>query len=223
LHGTKPESTLAAARLAEHEPGVMPRALLAFALPFLLIACSSGSDTAPGTARSAPLAGASIGGPFTLVDSNGKTVHWSDFDGKYRIVYFGYTYCPDVCPTEMQHLMQGFAAYKKERPQLAAEIVPMFISVDPERDTPKVVGEFTHAFSDDLLGLTGTPEQVAQAAKEFLITVEKQKPSAGGGYLVNHSTMAYLMGRKGEPIALVPVDANDKGASVKASLEKWVS
>ena len=202
---------------------VMSRALLAFALPFLLVACSSAADKAGIAAKDAPLAGAAIGGPFTLIDSNGKTVRWSDFAGKYRIVYFGYTYCPDVCPTEMQHLMQGFGIFKKNHPDLAAQVVPMFISVDPERDTPKVVGEFTHAFSDDLLGLTGTPEQVTQAAKEFAIYYEKGKPNAQGGYLVNHSTQAYLMGRKGEPIALVPVDANDQGASVNASLEKWVS
>ena len=195
----------------------MPRALLALALPFLLAACSSNSDTA----QAAPLAGAAIGGPFTLVDSSGKTVRWSDFAGKYRIVYFGYTYCPDVCPTDMQRLMQGFTQYKRGHPELAAQIVPMFITVDPERDTPKVVGEFTHAFSDDLLGLTGTPEQVAQAAKEFAIFYEKGKPNAEGGYLVNHSTQAYLMGRKGEPIALVPIDEGPK--AVTASLEKWVS
>lgn len=209
----------------------MPRALLVFAFPLLLIACSpdaSVPDSGPGSGDSSsggntgtPLAGAAIGGPFTLTDSSGKTVHWSDFAGKYRIVYFGYTYCPDVCPTDMQRLMQGFASYKKERPALAAQIVPMFISVDPERDTPKVVGEFTHAFSDDLLGLTGTPEQVAAAAKEFAIYYEKGKPNAEGGYLVNHSTQAYLMGRKGEPIALVPIDQGPK--AVTASLEKWVS
>src|SRR6478736_2984364 len=200
---------------------VMPRALLALALPFLLVACSPAADDRATVAQQAPLAGATIGGPFTLVDRNGKTVRWSDFAGKYRIVYFGYTYCPDVCPTDMQRLMQGFAQFKRERPELAAQVVPMFISIDPERDTPKVVGEFTHAFSDDLLGLTGTSEQVAQAAREFLITVEKGQPNSEGGYLVNHSTQAYLMGRKGEPIALMPIDEGPK--AVTASLEKWVS
>jgi len=123
----------------------------------------------------------------------------------------------------MTHLMQGFGKFKQDHPRLAAQVVPMFISVDPQRDTPARVGEFTHAFSDDLLGLTGSPEQVAQAAKAFLVTVQKTEPNSAGGYLVNHTTLAYLMGRKGEPIALVPVDANDQGASVKASLEKWVS
>jgi protein SCO1 len=194
---------------------VMPRALLALALPFALLACSPAAEKAE-----APLAGAAIGGPFTLVDSSGKTVRWSDFGGKYRIVYFGYTYCPDVCPLDVQRLMQGFAQYKREHPGLAAQIVPMFISVDPERDTPKVIGEFTHAFSDELLGLTGTPEQIAQTAREFAIYYEKGKPNSAGGYLVNHSTQTYLMGRNGEPIALVPVDESPQ--AVTASLEKWV-
>jgi protein SCO1/2 len=198
----------------------MSRALLAFALPFLLLACSSAPEKSKPTPHDAPLAGAAIGGPFTLTDSAGKTVRWSDFAGKYRIVYFGYTYCPDVCPTDMQRLMQGFAAYKEDHPELAAQIVPMFISVDPARDTPARVGEFTHAFSDDLLGLTGTPEQVAQAAKEFAIYYEKGKPNAEGGYLVNHSTQTYLMGRRGEPIALIPLDEGPK--AVTASLDKWV-
>jgi protein SCO1/2 len=200
---------------------VMPRALLALALPILVVACSPAADKAEKASPEATLAGARIGGNFTLVDSSGRTVRWSDFEGKYRIVYFGYTYCPDVCPTDMARLMQGFAQYKLKHPGLAAQVVPMFISVDPKRDTPKAVGEFTHAFSDDLLGLTGTPQQVAEAAKEFLITVEKGEPTSAGGYLVNHSTQAYLMGRKGEPIALVPVDEGPK--AVTASLEKWVS
>lgn len=204
-------------------PAVMYRKFAAALLPVLLIACSSSSKTPAASGETPPLAGATIGGPFTLTDSSGKTVHWSDFDGKYRIVYFGYTYCPDVCPLDMQHLMQGLALYKKKHPDLAAQIVPMFISVDPERDTPKVVGEFTHAFSNDLLGLTGTPDQIAKAAKEFAIYYQKGKVNSQGGYLVNHSTQAYLMGRKGEPIALVPVDADDHGKSVAETLEKWVS
>ena len=196
------------------------RALVSLGLAGLALAAC---DAKPRPATTTTTGAADIGGPFTLVDQDGRPATEAMLKGKWSVIYFGYTYCPDVCPTEMQHLMQGFAAYKKERPQLAAQVVPMFISVDPERDTPKVVGEFTHAFSDDLLGLTGTPEQVAQAAREFAVYYQKGKTNAAGGYIVDHSTTAYLMGRKGEPIALVPVDANDKGASVKASLEKWVS
>jgi len=201
----------------------MYRKLVASALALLLIACSSSSGNPSGSAEEPPLAGATIGGPFTLTDSQGKTVRWSDFDGKYRIVYFGYTYCPDVCPFDMQNLMQGFALFKQKHPQLASQVVPMFISVDPKRDSPEVVGQFTHAFSDDLLGLTGTPQQVDQATKAFKVYVQLGKPNAEGGYMVDHTSAAYLMGRKGQPIALVPVDAKDKGKSVAESLEKWVS
>jgi protein SCO1/2 len=84
------------------------------------------------------------------------------------------------------------------------------------------VGEFTHAFSDDMIGLTGTPEQVKQAADAFKVFYQKTKPDKNGVYFVNHSSQAYLMGRKGEPIALLPVDVDDKGKSIAAELEKWV-
>ena len=110
----------------------------------LLAACGSDANEAP--ASDPPLAGAAIGGPFTLTDSSGKTTHWSDFAGKYRIVYFGYTWCPDVCPTDVSRIVQGMSRFKQAKPQLAAQVVPIFISVDPERDTPAKVGEFVHAF-----------------------------------------------------------------------------
>ena len=196
----------------------MSRALLAFAVPFILLACTPAADNA---AADAPLAGAAIGGPFTLVDSSGKTVRWSDFDGKYRIVYFGYAYCPDVCPFDVQRMMQGYARFKEENPELAAQVQPIFVTIDPERDTPEVVGEFTSAFSDDLIGLTGTPEQVDKAAKAFSVYYAKGEMSEGGGYLMDHSRAAYLMGPEGDPIALLRVDEGP--AAVAADLEKWVS
>jgi len=195
----------------------MPRRLAAFVLPFLLLSCTA-QDSPPGDP---PLAGAAIGGPFELVDSAGKPVRWADFDGRYRIVYFGYTYCPDVCPLDVQRMMQGFARFERDEPGLAGEVVPIFISIDPERDTPAVVGEFTRAFSDDLVGLTGTSEQVAVAARAFSVYYEKGTPNEEGGYLMNHSRAAYLMGRQGQPIALLPVDEGPE--AVAAELEKWVS
>ena len=188
-------------------------------LPLLLLlaACGSNGGQYPGPA---PLAGAAIGGPFTLVDSTGKTVKWSDFDGKYRIVYFGYTYCPDVCPTDVQRTMQGFARFKKAEPALAAQVQPMFISIDPARDTPPKVGEFVHAFSNDMIGLTGTADQVKQAASAFKVYYAKGKQGADGQYLMNHSSAVYLMGRKGEPIALLPVDQGPD--AVAAELKRWI-
>ena len=184
-------------------------------LALLAAGCGGGGSGEP------PLAGAAIGGPFELVDSKGETVRWSDFDGKYRMIYFGYAYCPDVCPLDVQRMMQGYAQFKRAEPALAAQVQPLFVTIDPERDTPAVVGEFTSAFSDDLIGLTGTPEQVAAAAKAFAVYYEKGETSAAGGYLMDHSRAAYLMGRDGKPIALLPVERS--GEAVAAELERWVS
>ncbi len=190
---------------------------LGFCLPIALFA--AGCDAPAGEP---PLAGAAIGGPFELVDSSGKTVRWSDFDGKYRIVYFGYTYCPDACPFDVQRLMQGYHKFKQADPARAAQVQPIFITVDPERDTPKVVGEFAGAFSDDLLGLTGTPAQIDKAAKAFVAPYSKLEAGSGGGYLMDHPRIAYLMGRDGEPIAFLPIDVEDTGEAVAAELERWV-
>ena len=196
----------------------MPRPAIASILPALLLAACQPPAT---TAEEPPLAGAAIGGPFELVGSDGQTVRWSDFDGKYRMIYFGYAYCPDVCPLDVQRMMQGYAQFKRAEPALAAQVQPLFVTIDPERDTPAVVGEFTSAFSDDLIGLTGTPEQVAAAAKAFAVYYEKGETSAAGGYLMDHSRAAYLMDRDGDPVALLPVDKS--GEDVAAELERWVS
>lgn len=190
----------------------MLAAMLAAALPLALAACEQREPP--------PLAGAAIGGPFTLEDKAGKPVHWSDFAGKWRIVYFGYTYCPDACPTDVGVMMRGFAEFAKAHPDLAAEVQPIFITIDPERDTPARVGEFAAAFSPRLLGLTGTPQQVDQAAKAFAAYYARGKTQPGGGYLMDHSRVAYLMDRDGKPIAMLPVDKTDK--AVAAELAKWV-
>jgi len=194
----------------------MPRTRLLLAPAFLALAACQ--QAAP--AGEPPLAGAAIGGPFELVDSTGKTVRWSDFDGQYRMVYFGYAYCPDVCPLDVQRMMKGYDAFKAAEPALAAQVQPIFVTIDPQRDTPAVVGEFTRAFSNDLVGLTGTPEQVEAAAKAFSVYYAKGQ-GTGENYLMDHSRGAYLMGRKGEPIALLPVE--DSAEGVTAELEKWVS
>jgi len=187
----------------------------------LAIALLGGCGEGALPAGEPPLAGASIGGPFELVDSTGKTVRWSDFDGKYRVLYFGYAYCPDVCPLDVQRMMQGFAQFKQAEPALAAQVQPIFVTIDPARDTPAVVGEFTRAFSSDLLGLTGTPEQVDKAAKAFVVFYQKGEDAGGGSYLMEHSRAAFLMGRDGEPIAPLPVD--ESAEAVAAELAKWVS
>ena len=191
---------------------------LCLPLALVLAGCEMSGDSPTGKP---PLEGARIGGPFTLVDKNGKTVKWSDFDGRYRIVYFGYAYCPDVCPFDMQKLMQGFAKFAKAHPDLADDVQPIFITIDPARDTPQVIGEFTSAFSDRLLGLTGTPEQLEAASAAFFFTYQKVDPVVeGGDYDIQHPSIGYLVDREGQPMATIPVEQSPE--AVAAELEKWV-
>ncbi len=185
----------------------------------LLLAACDGSSIVPTPAETPPLTGATIGGAFTLADKTGKAVNWDDFAGKYRIVYFGYTFCPDVCPVDVAALMQGFTRFEKAHGALAADLQPIFISIDPARDTPAVVGEFAAAFSPRLIGLTGSPAQVDVAAKAFRVYYAKGAQSAGG-YLMDHSRAAYLMDRTGQPLSTLPVDLGPD--AVAAELAKWV-
>lgn len=194
---------------------VAVRFAVAIALGMALVGCQQAQ-----TAAEAPLAGAAIGGPFELTDSHGKMVRWSDFAGKYRIVYFGYTYCPDVCPTDVARMSQGLRKFEQDNPALGAQVQPMFISVDPQRDTPEIVGEFAANFHPRLIALTGTPAQVKQAAAAFKVYYEAADKAADGSYMVNHSNVTYLFGKSGEPIAILPTD---QGAdAVAAELARWV-
>ena len=168
----------------------------------------------------APLAGARIGGPFTLTDQNGRARTDADFAGKYRIMYFGYTFCPDVCPVDVAHLVAGYRVFAKTDPARAAKITPVFVSVDPERDTPAVLRQFTAAFDPALVGLTGTPEQIAAITKAYGVVVQIQKTPGNPNYLVDHSRSAYLMAPDGKPIALLSQDA--KPDVIAGELSKWV-
>ena len=190
------------------------RALTVLSLLMALLASCSGPAEEP------PLAGATIGGDFVAVDKAGKTVRFNDFAGKWRIVYFGYSFCPDVCPLDLQHLMQGYHAFAKASPALAKDVQPMFVTIDPERDTPQKVGEYTANFGPELLGLTGTPAQIAAAAKTWKVYYARNESKTPGSYLMDHSRAAYLMDRAGKPIALLPSDKD--GAAVAAELQKWV-
>lgn len=175
----------------------------------------------PGPAPEPPLAGASIGGEFELIGTDGETVRWADFQGQYRIVYFGFTFCPDICPTDTQRFSQGLLQFERSAPELGAKIQPIFVSVDPERDTPEVVAEFIANFHPRLIGLTGSPEQVKAAADTFRIFYSRGETTPGGGYLVDHSAIVYLFGPDGEPLATLPTDQGAE--AVAAELSKWVS
>jgi len=188
----------------------------AIAASLLLAACGNPADAPP---PEAPLAGAAIGGPFTLTDTAGKSVSWSDFAGKYRVVYFGYAYCPDVCPMDVQRIMKGYELFKANEPEMAAQVQPIFITIDPERDTKEVVAEFLANFPPGMIGLTGTPEQVAAAAKAFAVWYKKGEATTEGGYLVDHTNITYLMGRDGEPIAILPTEEGPE--TIAGELARW--
>ncbi|MFN4312348.1 MAG: SCO family protein [Ferrovibrio sp.] len=136
----------------------------------------------------------SIGGPFTLTDQDGRTVSDRDYAGKFMLVYFGFTHCPDICPTGLQTIaiaMDGLGAD-------AARVQPILISVDPERDTPPVMKEYVQAFHDRLVGLTGTPEQIAKVAREYRVYYQKVPLKESSlGYSVDHSGFIYLMDGQG--------------------------
>jgi protein SCO1/2 len=192
-------------------------AIFAPVLALLLSGCDAGgSEALAGT----DLTGTPIGGAFTLIDKDAKPVTWEQFQGKYRVVYFGYTFCPDVCPVDVAVLMRGYDQFAKAHPSLADKVQPIFITVDPARDTPKAVGEFAAAFSPRLIGLTGSEAQVAGAIKAFRVYAAKGQQSAGG-YLMDHSRHAYLMDPAGKPIEVLPTDqgaeavARDLGIAVK--------
>ncbi len=192
--------------------------------PLLLAASLAIASCSPLTSQpsldEAPLAGAAIGADFTLTGEDGKPVSWSDFAGKWRVVYFGFAYCPDICPTDLQRTSQGLALYAKDHADLARQIQPMFITIDPERDTPAVVAEFTDAFSKDLIGITGTPDQIAATAKAFGVYFAKGEVNAQGSYMMDHSNVTYLFDPQGEPVAILPTDQGAE--AIAAELAKWV-
>lgn len=192
---------------------------LAIAALSLSLAACSGPGKVEEPVVGAMIDGSTIGGPFTLTDKDGKRVSWDDFKGTYRVVYFGYTFCPDACPMDMSVLIQGFAKFAAAHPQEAAKVQPIFITIDPARDTPARVGEFTAAFSPKLIGLTGTQAEVDVAVKAFKVVAARGTDTLGG-YLMDHSRMAYLMDPDGKPIAALPVDVN--ADSVAGDLAKLV-
>jgi protein SCO1 len=140
-----------------------------------------------------------IGGPFTLVGKDGKPVTDQAFRGKYMLVFFGFTHCPDICPAELQVI----AAALDELGPKANEVIPIFITLDPERDTPKVLADYVMNFGPRFVGLTGSPEQIAEAAKAYRVTYSKfqEEGAKPDDYTIDHSALVYLMGKNGEFLA----------------------
>lgn len=137
---------------------------------------------------------AMIGGPFTLVDQTGRTVTQDTLKGKWSLIYFGYTYCPDVCPTSLSTMTLALEALP---PETVAKITPVFVSVDPERDTVEQLALYHESFHPNFLMLTGTTEQVREAAKAYRVYYRKAENDSATEYLMDHSSITYLMDPKG--------------------------
>ena len=164
---------------------------------------------------------ASIGGDFDLVDQGGQPVTNDTYDGRYRIVYFGFTHCPDVCPTGLATIT---AAYRDLPADERARVVPMFVTVDPERDTVDAMRDYVALFDPDLVGLTGTVEQVEAAKKTYRVYAQKAGKEGDADYLVDHSAFVYLMDPDGRYLAHFGPDATAEeiAKDVRATIEGTV-
>ncbi len=196
------------------------KTIVAASLLTLVASCNPAPDGSVSAAAEPPLAGAKIGGSFTLTNQDGVRISEEQFDGQYRIMYFGYSYCPDVCPVDLANIMLGLKLAEKENPALSKKVQPIFISVDPGRDTPAVLKQYVSAFHPRLIGLTGSPDEIDAVAKKYLIIYDIRKDEGSSEYLVDHSRQAYLFGPEGEPLALLPFDGTPQ--QVADEITRWV-
>ena len=148
-----------------------------------------------GPARVQTSGKALVGGPFKLIDQSGKDVTDRDFRGRHMLVFFGFTHCPDICPAELQVMSAALDQLGDE----AHKVVPVFITLDPERDTQAAIADYVKHFGSNFVGLTGSPEAVAAAAKAYRVAYAKvEMQGAADGYTVDHSALVYLMDTDGE-------------------------
>ena len=189
-------------------------AIAAAALPLQAAMAHDGKHEAP----LPPAVSPGIDGAFSLIDQNGKAVTDKDFEGYYRLVYFGFTSCPDVCPTDLKKISE---ALKKTDGKKAARIAPLFITVDPDRDTPRVMKDYVGQFGPSFVGLTGSKEAIANAQAGYKVFAAKRQDPRVNGYMMDHSAYAYLMGPHGEFIDVFSHD--DTADAIAKRLDAAVS
>lgn len=153
------------------------------------IRSAAGIDTPEGP----PPGGAQVGGPFSLIDQTGQPVTDATWRGSWMLVYFGYTTCPDLCPTELQTIAAALDALGNQAPR----VVPIFITIDPDRDTPGRLADYVKLFDDRLVGLTGTPAQIEAVARAYRVYYAKVTRTDSATYLMDHSSFLYLVGPDG--------------------------
>tara|TARA_R110002095_G_scaffold190414_3_gene168089 strand:+ start:73 stop:744 length:672 start_codon:yes stop_codon:yes gene_type:complete len=148
-----------------------------------------------------PALNVDLGGDFTLINQDGETVTQADFADSYKLVFFGFSYCPSICPTELQKITLVLGDLGDE---IANKITPIFISVDPERDTPEQLKQYVVQFNPRLVGLTGTPEQIEAVTKSFRIYATKVENDMMDEYMMDHSSFSYLTDHNNKVITLYP-------------------
>ena len=154
------------------------------------------SEKVPGLGRVVTTGQADVGGPFQLTDQSGKRVSDKDFRGRYMLIYFGYSFCPDVCPTTLAVMAQAL----EKLGDRSQRIAPILITIDPERDTPKVLEDYVKAFGPSFVGLTGSVAEIKAVEKKYRVYAVK-KPLEGGNYGMDHSSVIYLMGPDGKLVS----------------------
>ncbi|MNX44120.1 hypothetical protein D3C86_746010 [compost metagenome] len=186
-------------------------AVIALALGLITMVVVKGREQSAQIAAETGTGQPTVGGPFTLTNQDGQVVDQSILKDKWTLVFFGFTYCPDYCPTTLGVLN----AVQERMGDKAKDLQIVFISIDPERDTPKLLKDYlsSDGFPDGVIGLTGTPEQTAQVAKAYRAFY--QKVGEGEGYTMNHSLTVYLMGPDGQFRSAV---AHDLGPDKTAKL-----
>jgi len=165
-----------------------------------------------------PMAGLQIGGPFSLTDHTGADVTEKNYDGQYKLIYFGFTYCPAICPTELQKISRVMGAMEKNKPETAKTIQPLFITVDPERDRVPVMREYVSLFHPRLIGLTGSVPQIDFVKKSYRIFATKVQDESANDYTMDHSSFIYLMGPDNTLISMYRV--SDKADDVYQDILK---
>lgn len=162
------------------------------------------------TQSSEPMTAADIGGPFALTAPDGHSVADTDFRGKWMLVYFGYTRCPDACPTALNSIANALDLLKARR----GSVAPIFVTVDPARDTPAVMGHYVSLFDKQLIGLTGTQAQIDRVTREYRVYAARH-PTKGGGYTMDHSSIIYVMDQQGRFNSVIDGAANPEDIAAK--------
>ncbi len=164
-----------------------------------------------------------IGGPFELSDDAGRPVTDQSFRGRFMLIYFGYTYCPDICPTNLQVMGTALDSLRAKDPKAEARVVPVFITIDPERDTGELLREYVGNFHPRMVGLRGNAAQTEAVTQAYRMHAIKVLPDGADpeDYLMSHSSITFLMGPDGELVTLFPHDTTPE--KMMAVLEKYLA